>query len=98
MGMLLQIVLLAALMFAFARHEADISWSKLFLVFVPLIIAVNVLSFVIGSVALLVYLACMIVALKLWFYLGWPKAILISVTHVVLSFALAYGWEVLTKV
>ena len=97
MGIALQIVLLAALMFLFARHEADISWPKLFLVFVPLIVASHILGMVIGSIALLVYLVCMIVALNLWFYLRWEKAALIAVVHVVLTFGMAVGWAMLSK-
>ena len=89
MGIAFQIILLAALMYAFARHEADISWPKLFLVFVPLIIAANMLAIVIGIGALFVYVGCMIVALKAWFYLEWPKAITISIAHIVVSTALA---------
>lgn len=91
LGILLQIVLLAALMYALARHEADISWAKLFMVFIPLIIGTSILSAVIGPLAFLVYFVGMIVALKLWFYLDWGKASLISVVHVVLSVMISMG-------
>lgn len=91
LAILIQVSLLAVLMFAFARHEADISWPKLFMVFVPLIIIGNMLSYVIGIWALLVYILAMILALKLWFYLDWGKASLISVVHLIISVALAFG-------
>ena len=91
LGILIQIVTLAALMYLIARHEADISWPKLFLVFVPMIFAIHLLGVVIGAAALLVYLAGIITALKLWFYVDWPKASLIGVAQLVLTILISIG-------
>lgn len=96
LGILIQIVLLAALMYIFARHEADISWPKLFMVFVPLQIATTLLSHAMGSGAFFLYLGFMIFALHQWFYLGWKKAILISLAHVLFSVGILLGFMRLT--
>ena len=83
LGFLIQIVMLAALMFIIARHEADISWPKLFMVFVPMILAVQILGVVMGAIALVVYFVGIMVALKLWFYVDWGKASLIAILQLV---------------
>lgn len=92
LGILIQVVLLAALMYAFARHEADISWSKLFMIFVPLFLVTSILGKVIGFAAFLIYLGCMIFALNKCFYLSWEKAILISLALVFCSEGIALGF------
>ena len=91
LGILVQIVSLAALMYLIARHEADISWAKLFMVFVPLILAVHILGMVIEVAALLVYLVGIIVALKMWFYVDWPKASLIAIAQIIVTILISIG-------
>ncbi len=45
----------------------------------------------------MVYLACIIIALKLWFYVDWPKAALIGVCHIVVTTVISIGLEMLTR-
>lgn len=93
LGILLQITTLAALMYAIARHEADISWSKLFMVFVPMIIVMSLLGAVIGLPVFFVYFVGIMVALKLWFYVDWPKAGIIAFCQIVVTVLISLGIE-----
>jgi len=68
-------------MFAFARHEADRSRPKLWLVFFFIFFTGEILSYFIGSRTLLVISSSMVLALKLWFDVDWGKATLITVVH-----------------
>ncbi len=84
-------------MFAFARHEADISWAKLFMVFVPLNFTAILFGRELGLVAYGALVPCTIIALKLWFYLDWGKATLIAVVQVILTVAFLLGFQSLTS-
>ncbi|TLD71259.1 hypothetical protein FEM03_06910 [Phragmitibacter flavus] len=86
----LHLVVLAFIIFLLARHDADLEWPKLALVFAPLIIIMSFVSAFLGVLSLPIYFVLVSFALHQWFYVGWGKASLIS--FLFLIYLIAYSF------
>lgn len=91
-------VILCAVIYLIARHEAEISLPIILIITVGVSMAGAVLSLLLGPwIGLLLTLALLSWALYRFCYLPWPKAVIVTVVYLITNIGLSLGMKVLTQ-
>jgi hypothetical protein len=89
-GSIISAALLCLVMWAMARHEAEINFKVVLLICFGVAILNIVLSRLLGYWAILAVFAALAWSLQQFCSLRWSKAILVTLVYIVVSTGLAY--------